>query len=367
MVQTVVNFLIAIMGSVLVLFTVLLLILHLTNSIKSKRIQAMREQLICLISGEAAANRLRNKLMAIIRQEEGSLQSISGIRGIRSLRGLLVISEIADELEGEQLAVLRREIGSAWYDKYLARQFSYGSVDSVILVIKLAGTLSLRQYLPDIIQQVYAHRTNSNMQNIGMLSLCLLGAEAELVSICRDSTIASMLSFRTLEELFTVYRGDRERLCRRLIDTAADPYIRRTCVKAIGQNCYYSLAEMVMPLLHSPQFNMQIDATRTLGQLAYEPAYEQILAMAKSERWELRAIVATALANYGADQNEDTLLDLVCDREWWVRYRAAESLAKCSDVFTVLSHVTARNDKYALEMFRFTLDKIALRARKGVA
>lgn len=355
------------MGSVLVIFTVLLLALHLTNSIKSKRVQAMREQLICLISGEAAASRLKNKLMAIIRQEEGCVQSISEIPGIRSLRGLLVISETADELKGEQLAVLRREIGGGWYSKYLCQQFTYGSVDSVILVIKLAGVLGLRQYLPDIIQQVYAHRTNPHMQNIGMLSLCLLAAEAELVSICRDSSIASMLSFRTLEELFTVYRGDREALCRRLIDTAADPYIRRTCVKAIGQNCYYSLAEMVMPLLTSPQTNMQIDAARTLGQLAYEPAYEKILAMAKHERWELRAIVATALANYGAEQNEETLLDLVCDREWWVRYRAAESLTQMSDPDAALRRVAARNDRYALEMLQFALDKKALRSRKGVA
>jgi len=367
LIQAVVNVLIVIMGSVLVLFTVLLLLLHLTNSIKSKRIQAMREQLICLISGEAAASRLKNKLMAIIRQEEGCVQSISEIRGIRSLRGLLVISETADELKSSEMAVLRREIGGDWYAKYLCQQFSYGSVDSVILVIKLAGTLGLRQYLPDIIQQVYAHRTNSHMQNIGMLSLCLLAAESELVSICRDSSIASLLSFRTLEELFTVYRGDREALCRRLIDTAADPYIRRTCVKAIGQNCYYSLAEMVLPLLNSPQLNMQIDAARTLGQLAYEPAYEQILAMAKNDRWELRAIVATALATYGVDENESMLLDLVCDREWWVRYRAAESLTLSSNTDAVVDRVAARNDKYALEMLRFALDKKALRSRKGVA
>lgn len=366
-IQAVVNLLIVIMGSVLLLFTVLLLLLHLTNSFKSKRIQAMREQLICLISGEAAASRLKNKLMAIIRQEDGCLQSISEIRGIRSLRGLLVISETADELNSEQLSVLRREIGGDWYATYFAQQFSYGSVDSVILVIKLAGTLGLRQYLPDIIQQIYAHRTNPHMQNIGMLSLCLLGAEAELVSICRDSTIASLLSFRTLEELFTIYRGDRETLCRRLIDTAADPYIRRTCVKAIGQNCYYPLADMVLPLLNSPHLNMQIDAARALGQLAYEPAYPQILAMAKHARWELRAIVATALAVYGADENESTLLDLICDREWWVRYRAAESLIHCVDTDAVLDHVAERNDKYALEMLRFALDKRALRSRKGVA
>jgi len=367
LVQAVVNLLIIVMGSVLVLFTLLLLVLHLTNSIKSKRIQAMREQLICLISGEAAANRLKNKLLAIIRQEEGCVQSISEIRGIRSLRGLLVISETADELKSGDLSVLRREIGGEWYAKYLCQQFNYGTVDSVILVIKLAGTLELRQYLPDIIQQIYAHRTNSHMQNIGMLSLCLLGAESELVSICRDSSIASLLSFRTLEELFNVYQGDREALCDRLIDTAADAYIRRTCVKAIGQNCYYSMADRVMPLLKSPQLNMQIDAARTLGQLAYEPAYGEILAMAKHERWELRAIVATALAIYGADQNTDTLIDLVCDREWWVRFRAAESLTQCSDIDGILARVTAKNDRYALEMLRFAMDKKALRSRKGVA
>lgn len=366
-IQAVVNALIMIMGTVLILFTVMLLLLHLTNSVKSRQIQAMRDQLICLISGEAAANRLKNKLMAIIRQEQGCVRSISEIRGIRSLRGLLVISETADELKFGDLAVLRREIGGEWYSKYLCQQLSYGSVDSVILTIKLVGMLGLREYLPDIIQQVYAHRTNPHMQNIGMLSLCLLGAEAELVSICRDSTIASLLSFRTLEELFTVYQGDRKALCRRLIDTAADPYIRRTCVKAIGQNCYDSLAEMVLPLLNSPQLNMQIDAARTLGQLTYAPAYEQICDMAKHERWELRAIVATALASYGADQNESTLIDLICDREWWVRYRAAESLTFHSNTNAVLSRVAARNDKYALEMLQFALDKKALRSRKGVA
>ncbi len=226
LVQAVVNWLIIIMATVLALFTLLLLTLHLTNSIKSKRIQAMREQLICLISGEAAASRLKTKLYEVIRPEEGSVKSISQIRGIRSLRGLLVVSEIADELSGADLAVLCREIGGEWYSKYLKQQFDDGSVDSVILVVKLVGTLGLKQYIPDVVQQIYCHRANPHMQHIGLLSLCLLGSEASLVSICRDPTIASLLSFRTLEELFTVYKGDREALCKRLIGTAADQYIR---------------------------------------------------------------------------------------------------------------------------------------------
>ncbi len=359
--------LILFMGTVLALFMLLLFALHVTNSIKSSRIQAMREQLICLISGEAAASRLKSKLYEMIRQKEGGYTSISQIHGIRSMRGLLVIAETADELHEKELAVLRREVGGEWYAKYLMRQFQSGTVDSIILVIKLVGTLGINRYIPDIIQQIYCHRKNTHMQHIGLLSLCLLGAESSLVSICRDENIASLLSFRTLEELFNVFCGDCERLCRRLVDTAADPYIRRTCVKAIGSNQYESLADDVLPLLNSPQLNMRIDAARTLGQLAYPPAYRSILEMAKSDRWELRAIVATALASFGADENADTLIDLICDREWWVRYRASEALLKCSDTDDILSRIEARKDRFALEMMQFALDKQALHSRKGAA
>ncbi|HWP21645.1 MAG TPA: HEAT repeat domain-containing protein [Candidatus Cryosericum sp.] len=368
LVQAVVNWLIIIMATVLALFTVLLLTLHLTNSIKSKRIQAMRQQLICLISGEAAASRLKNKLYEVIRQEEGcDVKSISQIRGIRSMRGLLVISEIADELSGTDMMVLCREIGGEWYSKYLNQQFADGTVDSVILVVKLVGTLGLKQYIPDVVQQIYCQRVNPHMQHIGLLSLCLLGSETSLVSICRDPTIASLLSFRTLEELFTVYKGNREALCKRLIGTAADQYIRRTCVKAIGEYQYTSLAALVLPLLDSPQLNMQIDAARTLGQLSYAPAYPKIAAMAKSERWELRAVVASALASFGVDENQEALIDLLCDREWWVRFRAAESLKQSKHIKAILNQVKKRNDRYALEMLQFALDKQALRDRKGVA
>ena len=367
LVQTIVNLLIIIMGTVLVLFTLLLLALHIMNAFKSKRIHEMREQLICLISGEAAASRLKNKLYDLIHQREGCVSSIQQIRGIRSMRGLLVISETADELDAVHLAVLRREISGAWFSGYLVKQFDTGSVDSVILVVKLIGTLGLDHYTSEVVKQIYYHRTNPHMQHIGLLSLCLLGAETPLISICRDASIASVLSFRTLEELFKVYRGDKVLLCRRLIDTAADIYIRRTCVKVIGENKYLSLAELVLPLLNHPQVNMRIDAARTLGQLAYPNAYRPILALAKNDRWELRAVVATALSSFGANENAEVLIDLLCDREWWVRYRAAESLLKCTDLDDIVRRVAAKEDRFAREMLQFALDKQAMRSRKGAA
>ncbi|MEZ4508413.1 MAG: hypothetical protein R2881_01775 [Eubacteriales bacterium] len=180
LVQSVINMLIVFMGGVLALFMLLLFTLHITNSIKSSRIQAMREQLICLISGEAAASRLKSRLYDLIRQKRVFSVHLAD-SGYPLLRGLLVISETADELQEKELAVLRREIGGEWFSKYLIRQFNDGTTDSIILVIKLVGTLGLSQYVPDVVQQIYCHRKNTHMQHIGLLSLCLLGAEATLV------------------------------------------------------------------------------------------------------------------------------------------------------------------------------------------
>ena len=353
------------MGAVLALFTVLLLLLHFTSEIKNSQIQKMREQLLCLISGEADARRIKNRIYDMI-QSDCEVGSLKEIRGIRSMRGLQVIAEITDELPPENRGVLRTMVEDDWYFHYLQKQMSHSNIDSIILVVKLIGSLQIKRCTPDVVTQIYCHKNVTQMQHIGLLSLCLLGAEREIISICRDQTIASLLSFRTLEELFSIYVGDREKLCKALITTAADQYIRRTCVKAIGENGYFDLAELVMPLLSNNQLNARIDAVRTLGRLCYEPAREMILALAENERWEMRAVVATALSCYGAEANLDTLLTLLCDKEWWVRYRAAESLLGYPDREELLRRVRQTGDRFALEMMEFTLRKDAL-AQKGAA
>lgn len=364
-VQSIVNWLILVMAVLLALFALLLLLLHFTSEIKNGRIQKMREQILCLISGEVDARRIRHKVYDVI-QSACPADSLSKIRGIRSLRGLQVISEVTDELPVDQRDILRAAIEGDAFFQYLKKQVNGSKIDSVILVVKLIGSLNITRCIPDVVTQIYCHRNVTQMQHIGLLSLCLLGAEREIISICRDQTIASLLSFRTLEELFSIYTGDREKLCKALVTTAADQYIRRTCVKAIGENGYYGLAEQIMPLLSNNQLNARIDAVRALGRLQYEPARESILALATNERWEMRAVVATALGSFGAASARETLLTLLCDREWWVRYRAAESLLGDPNREELLPLIRKTGDRFALEMMEFALRKDAL-ATKGVA
>ncbi len=355
-VQWILNRLIIVTAGSVALLALLLFLLYLSDMAKNKLVQKMREKLLCILSGETNASRIRVRLQDLARHGGGS-ESISSIRGIRTQRGMQVIAETAGDLTGMERAALTREVGGEWYGRYLKRQLRQRNVESVILAVRLTGVLGLREYIADIVTQIYSYSATTQIQHIGMLSLCLLGAEKDLVAICRDQSVASLLSFRTLEQLFVAYTGDREKLCRLLIDTAADQYIRRTCIKVIGEQGYTRLAPLVMPHLESDDINVRIDAVRTLGTLEYGPALARTRTMQTDDRWEVRVAVAAALGRYGAEENMEPLLALLCDREWWVRFRAAEALTGCVDKKALLERVDGTHDRYASEMMRFALDK----------
>ena len=353
------------LGVLLVVGLILLLLLHITRAVDNRRVQKLREQLLCLISGAAEAKRMKNHIYEMV-NPEGKLDQISDIRGIRSARGLIVMAETAEELAcSEQLRPqfekLQQEAGGEWYGAYLHKIFEGVDEETTALVVKLIGALRLKSYTPDVVTQIYYYKTTAQMQHIGMLTLCMLGAERDIIALCRDHTIASLLSFRTLEEIFSIYSGDLKRLSRKLITTASDPYIRRTCIKTIGEQRFADLGDLVLPHLIHGHINTRIDAARSLGQICYLPAYPHILASANDQRWEMRAVVATALGAFGAEENRETLVKLLCDKEWWVRYRAAETLAHGEETQELNLMVEETNDRFAREMLRFAFDQAALK------
>lgn len=356
--ETLANHLIILIAGALLLCGLLLLALHLTRAVSNIRVKKMREKLLCLLSGEADARRMKTKLYEML-QPGGEVNRLSDIRGIRSLRGLRVIAETADEVSGEAWQKLAAETGGEWYGAYLKRRLDRSNQEAILLVVRLIGSLRIQRFTQNVVAQIYYYRAETQMQHICMLALCMLGAEREVVALCRDQSIASLLSFRTLEEVFSTYAGDRKILCRKLITTAADQYIRRTCIKAIGENEYTELGDLVVPFLKSSQLNARIDAVRTLGQLRVRTGFHQVLALSEDMRWEMRAVVATALGAYGATENVDVLIRLLCDREWWVRYRAAEALLKYPRRDALLARLEETNDRFAQEMMRFALEKDA--------
>ena len=174
-----------VLGTLLALGLLMLLMLHLTRAVDNRRVQKMREQLLCLISGAADAKRMKNHIYEMV-SPGGKLDQLSDIRGIRSTRGLIVIAETAEELSGAALEKLQKESGGEWFGEYMRKIFDGVDEEAIALVVKLIGALRLVNYTPDVVTQIYCCRTTAQMQHVGMLTLCMLGAERDIVALCRD-------------------------------------------------------------------------------------------------------------------------------------------------------------------------------------
>ena len=69
-------------------------------------------------------------------------------------------------------------------------------------------------------------------------------------------------------------------------------------------------------------------------------------------RWHIRAQAAVCLGKMGNDNDEQPLLKLLKDKQWWVRYRAAQALAKLPTMNRqkLLAYKNSLDDKYGQDI-----------------
>lgn len=122
--------------------------------------------------------------------------------------------------------------------------------------------------------------------------------------------------------------GHRDRLIAILKDEKRDPELRFSCI-------------------------------RYFGKYPDEEAYPVLLEMAGdlgNRRWEYPAIACAALVGYPGGKTIETLKRALHTANWYVRYNAAESLARLGAGYVELIDVIDGNDRYAREILQFQLD-----------
>ncbi len=104
---------------------------------------------------------------------------------------------------------------------------------------------------------------------------------------------------------------------------------------------------------------LRLSAIRYFAKHHYEPAMDALYDFAadRSLTWEYKALAATALANYPTAQTECILKDLLVNRNWYVRYNAAESLERIGVEYDELIDIFEGNDRYASEMLRYRFER----------
>ena len=239
-------------------------------------------------------------------------------------------------------------------------------MDTVLLITKLIGQLQIPGYTSDIEKNFMRWTKDAMVQEIGLLTLFMLGQRDQVIRLLSDPQFRILLSFRTLHELFLHYHGDCAEFYKMLFPKAQDQYVRRACIRGIKDNNCKELCEMILPELSSPHMNVRLEAMRTLGRLGYTPAAGTIRELTRHEAWEVRCAAVDALASLDCEGCYDTILQCLYDRVWWVRFHAAEALAALPCRDTLLSDVRTSGDRYAQEMLQYVIERDGILAG-GVA
>jgi hypothetical protein len=114
------------------------------------------------------------------------------------------------------------------------------------------------------------------------------------------------------------------------------------------------LVSIVPQLLESPNANCESIAAclRILGQFPHPQNLKLVRQYVAHPSWSVRVQAANALGKIGVREDEAQLIVMLSDRRWWVRYRAAQSLAKLPFVSVArLQEIRAsQSDRYARDI-----------------
>lgn len=329
-----------ILSVVLVSFVFILIGLHIFTELKDKK-----------------KKKIKRKILQLIDNDDNSVTDICSIKKIRSIDGIRVLDEMAKELNSVQLSVLRVAVADKEYEKYLKKTISSKKHSVAVLTTKLVGEFRLSHFVPEIMNNLKRWNKHAEAQQIGLLALFLNGCHKELVDLLSDKSFSLIISFRTIQELVESFSGDKEKFFKELLLLDCDTYIKRACIQTIGNEGIVSLAEQVMGFLDSENLNILVSTTRSLGALKYLPAKEKLIKKLENCEWELSCAIVEALAKIDAENCYEIILPFVFHKEWWVRYRTAETLVSLPKNEKLIEDIEKSGDKYATEIVSYMLER----------
>lgn len=374
-IEPVLNYSIAFLLSILLYFFLVLMYIHISFAMqgnrrkrdikKISRVLRGDEELIyprrckCNEAGREPAHARLQKHSKADEEFQHAKQfdryKIKGLRNPFSSRNLLIFINLLEDADDSMRNRIKDIMLKMGFERYADKNLSTHDITKLLILIRVIGMLQLQKYAGKIKALLYEHKGITDLEYQGLLTLSVLGDEQNLAGIAMDESFVKTLSFRSLQEIFKAYTGDKERLYGLLINSK-DTYIKRIAIKRIGQEEYVQFADALMPFLSSGNYNVVIDAARSLGQLKADKAAPEILTLFQHEKWEVRAVAVTALASINTEDYEKEAVAALSDSEWQVRVNAALALSKYPQVDRIMRQVKESGDRFAFEAFRFVID-----------
>lgn len=292
-----------------------------------------------------------------ISSEKPSVAARALYKVLSSRSGTKCLGEIANNYSESELTTLGDALKPLGYSDYLVRELDRRNEKYQTLVMRLIGLMGIHDAGLKIQFVLFHHQNNLDMQYIGLLALSLLGAERSITSLQNNPNYDPGLSFRSLSEILKSYKGNKHSLYHAALGSK-DSYAHRLAIKRIGKEKMYDFAPTVCDLLHNRSIDngTRIDAIRTLGELEYAPAKEELASYTRDKDWRVRNVAYQALGAF-EDVDAKMLVVGLSDSQWWVRSNVATLLAGKPNTSEIARHVEGLNDKFASEIFASALKK----------
>ncbi|MDL2225088.1 HEAT repeat domain-containing protein [Eubacteriales bacterium OttesenSCG-928-M02] len=344
-IQPMLNYAIAFLLSVIVYFFLVLLYIHAVTAVNSGNRRVLEGRICAAVEGQ----------VPMVYSKRRQRYTVPGLRKPFSRNSLIIFASLMERSDIYEKERIREMMLAMGYEEYVTKQLGTRDMGYLILMLRMVGELRLEEQADNVKKMLYTHKNETDLQYQGLLTLSVLGAYDSIVSIAMDESFVQSLSFRSLQEIFKSFSGDKEMLYSALLDSP-DTFIRRIAIKRIGAEGFTRLADRIIPYLDENNYNVVIDTARSLGQLKAQQAAPDIAELLTHTQWEVRAVAVAALASIDIVRWEKQVVLALSDPEWTVRNNAAAALSKTPYADRILLDVVESGDKYAFEVLKYMME-----------
>lgn len=264
---------------------------------------------------------------------------------------------LRDSVAGDAIENLNTVAQMVGVDRIARRMFEQGNLRRRLIATGTLGHLGDPEAWDGLRQQLQSDNT----------LLSLMSARG-LVQIDADRALPLIISMITLREDWPAGRvatllaeAGPESVARPLVGAilAASPEGVAKLLAFVDIIPAPDAAGVIHQLLSEEQDDHVI--TACLKALNSPTELHHVRAFARHERWHIRMLAAKALGRIGEREDEELIIALLQDQQWWVRYRAAQALASLPWMsFDRLGEIANKqSDRFARDI----LDQIIAEAR----
>ncbi|MFI2857302.1 HEAT repeat domain-containing protein [Paenibacillus sp. JSM ZJ436] len=270
------------------------------------------------------------------------------LRG-KAFRYELLISCLARR--GEDELYKHQELLYTFYDKvgiidFLERRLHSNQEHLQALACQYIGDLRLKSF-GDEMSRLSSSKSNHVVYHV-LLALAKLGDLERLSGTLVKQSSTLSLSFRTLLEVLSEFKGSKRDLFKLTLDQS-DDYLKSILIKSAADEQLEGLEEYYLEHLNSSNINLRIACIRALGGWKDSSIEPELVRQLEDPAWEVRAAAAKSLEGTRTRASLQALVQATGDSEWWVRHNAAKTLAASPDGEEYVQRIINGEDQFARE------------------